>query len=432
MVRIPLSPTAKNLLGDHFEIYPILFAPFYYIFGSYTLLLFQIVSILLGGVGIYKYIEYKTGNAWLSRLAVIHFFSFWGIYTSLAFDYHNNVVSAMVLPWFLYYFDKAQFRKATLVFIFIIIGKENMPLWMGFVGLSLAIWHIKDRQKLIAASAYTLAGFAFFIVTVKILIPAFAPVGEGYAYNTFQALGKDFGEVAKTALIRPWYTVSLLFKNHLGLPEGDYVKIWTHFAIIISGGWALFWKPKYLVMLLPIYGQKMFYDEVGRWGVYNHYCIEFAPVITLALFIALHKLFKNKEIWLRYSAMISVILTFGLTFYILELTFKLPHKNGLHRFYSGKHYTREFDVKEVYHALKLIPDNASVTAQSILVPHLSFRDTIYQYPVGLNSEYCVLISVDAPFGTTKIQLEEARKKYSTDLHHEIIYDKNDMLIIKRK
>ena len=36
----------SNLLNDHFELYPILFAPFCYIFGSYTMLLVQIAAIL--------------------------------------------------------------------------------------------------------------------------------------------------------------------------------------------------------------------------------------------------------------------------------------------------------------------------------------------------------------------------------------------------
>jgi uncharacterized membrane protein len=432
MVRIPLSPTSKNLLGDHLELYPILFAPFYYLFGSYTLLIFQVASIIWGGYGAYKFILYKTANPFLSRAALIHFFSIWGIYTALAFDYHNNVVAAMGLPWFLYYFDRNKFGKATLLFVFMILGKENIPLWMGFVGLALAAWHFRDRRKLVAGVCFTVAGFAFFILAVKVIIPAFAPAGEGYAYNTFQALGNDFGEVLKTVITRPFYTFSLLFKNHTGDPVGDGAKLMTHISVLIAGGWALFYRPQYLIMLLPVYGQKLLYDEARRWGVYYHYSIEFVPVITIALFVTLFILFRNRPGWLKWSSIVSIVLSSALTIFILKQR-RDDHHKATHQFYEVYHYQREFNVPEAYRALKhFIPANASVTAQSCLVPHLSFRDTIYQYPAGLGSDYIVLTSVRSPFEISPHEFDSLRTVYAHNPNREIIYDKNRMMIIRKK
>jgi uncharacterized membrane protein len=432
MVRIPMSPNAKNLLADHLELYLLLFSPFYYLFGSYTLLIFQIVSILWGGYGVYKFVLHKTNNEYFSRIALIHFFCTWGIYTALAFDYHNNVVAAMGVPWFLYYFDKKKFNRASLLFIFIIIGKENMPLWMGFIGLALAIWHFKDRQKAVAGALYALSGFAFFILAIKVIIPAFAPPGEGYAYNTYTALGNNFGEVAKTALTRPWYVFTLLFKSHLPDPNGDSIKMMTHIVVLLSGGWALFYRPKYLFMLIPIYGQKLFYDETTRWGVYCHYSIEFVPLISIALFITLYELLQNKEKWLYRISIFSVVLTFATTFHILEKMHIYRHQSATHRFFAALHYKREFDVKEAYKALKTIPDNASVSAQSILVPHLSFRDSIYMFPAGKWADYIVLITAESTFKIEMKDFDSLRTVYTHDKTREIMYDKNSMLIIKKK
>ena len=432
MVRIPLSPTSKNLLGDHLELYPILFSPLYYVFGSYTLLVVQIAAILWGSYGAYKFILYKTGNIFLSRTALIHFLCVWGIYTALAFDYHNNVVAAMGLPWFLYYFDKNQFWKATLVYVFIVIGKENMPLWMGFVGLALALWHFRDRAKAVAGAVYAVAGFVFFILAIKVIIPAFAPADEGYAYNTFQALGNNFGEVIKTMITRPWYTITLLFENHTGDWYGKGAKQMTYIALLLSGGWALLYKPKYLFMLIPIFGQKMFYDESRRWGVYCHYSIEFVPLITIALFITLFILLRNREKWLKISAFLSILVTAIVTIYILEQRLDGHHK-ATHEFFKPHHYNRGFKVREAHRALnELVPETASVSAQSMLVPHLSFRDTIYQYPVGLWCDYIVLTNVDGPYEIQPAQFDSIRTRYSTDPTREIIYDQNRMLIIRKK
>ena len=61
----------ENLLADHFDLYLIIFSPFSYIFGSYTLLILQISFVLLGGAGVYRYflLSEKTKHYALSGLS---------------------------------------------------------------------------------------------------------------------------------------------------------------------------------------------------------------------------------------------------------------------------------------------------------------------------------------------------------------------------
>ena len=69
-----MQPQFNNVLSDHFSLLPIIFSPLYWVFGTYTMLIVQILGILWGGVGIYVYIRNLTNNHRLSLLAVIHFF----------------------------------------------------------------------------------------------------------------------------------------------------------------------------------------------------------------------------------------------------------------------------------------------------------------------------------------------------------------------
>src|SRR5205823_6001908 len=110
----------SNILADHFEVYPIILSPLRYIFGTYTLLLVQIAAIIAGGWGVLVYLRHKTQNETLSILGMVHFLLGWGIYSALSFDYHNNVVAAMLVPWFLYYFDKKNIKAAALFFLLIL------------------------------------------------------------------------------------------------------------------------------------------------------------------------------------------------------------------------------------------------------------------------------------------------------------------------
>ena len=123
-----------------------------------------------------------------------------------------------------------------------------------------------------------------------------------------------------------------------------------------------------------------------------------------------------------------------MTMYLSIAILKQSDSPMAHCFFKEKHYQREFDVKEAYRALKLIPDNASVSAQSALVPHLAFRDTIYQYPndflIGKNCEYYAFLSSDEPpFQIYPKVFQNMYDSYSKDSSYKVIYFKNHMMIV---
>lgn len=109
-----------SYFGDHFSPIVFLFSPFYYLFGSYTLLVIQIVFVLFGGYGIYKYAclqitESNTKFLYIPLLILVQFLGIWGIFSALSFDFHTNIVAAMMVPWLVYYYEKNN-KAAFLLF----------------------------------------------------------------------------------------------------------------------------------------------------------------------------------------------------------------------------------------------------------------------------------------------------------------------------
>jgi uncharacterized membrane protein len=126
-----------NFLGDHFSPITILFSPLYYIFGTYALLILQNLFIVFGGIGIYFLSKKILEQEWLSLLITFHFFGLWSIYSTISSGFYNNVLAAMCLPWlFLCYLNQ---RKVwfLLIFVFVILAKENMSLWLIFIIISI-------------------------------------------------------------------------------------------------------------------------------------------------------------------------------------------------------------------------------------------------------------------------------------------------------
>ena len=96
-------PQAQNLFSDHFDLYLPLLSPLVYVFGSYTLLLVQIVAALLGGWGVYKLISLYTDDGLMPVLAASVFFVSFGVIHAIAFDFLSNVLTSMMWPWLLYF-----------------------------------------------------------------------------------------------------------------------------------------------------------------------------------------------------------------------------------------------------------------------------------------------------------------------------------------
>jgi uncharacterized membrane protein len=427
-----MQPQFQNILSDHFSLYPIFVSPLMWILGSYTMLVFQIAAIIFGGFGILKFLQLKFGKAsWIPLAGVIHFFSFYGIYSALAFDYHDNVVAAMFVPWLFYFFEKKNYPLFYLFLFLILIGKENMALWSFFIGIGLLFLNISDRQKMKHAAAASIISVIYFILVISVIIPALANENREYLHYNYDVLGDNFSKALPFIFKHPQKTFSLLFENHTHDWQGDFVKSETYYLLLLSGGFACILRPQYLLMLLPIFGQKMFSNDVEKWGIGSHYSIEFAPLVTISLFSWIYTL----DIKTKYKSLITIVLTalvVSATISALDRRISPNYKIPNSKFYDARHWKSKFDVSELNRTLKLIPDNAKVSAQSSLVPHLAFRQWIYLFPHVADADYIALLNIgdyypvddDAYFAKIN-QLKDSNQ-------WNLIYDKNSTLIFKRR
>jgi uncharacterized membrane protein len=177
------QPVVPHAFADHFEPIFFLFAPFYWLFGSYTLLIIQIVFVLLGGLGAMKYVRIFSQNNSLSIAILIQFYSMWGVYSALAFDFHNNVTAAMLVPWFMVYVHQKKLKPMLVILALILLSKENMALYGIFVCLGLALHYFNDKYLRNLLFILTAVSAAYFVLVVKVIIPWFQTPGTGYLYE---------------------------------------------------------------------------------------------------------------------------------------------------------------------------------------------------------------------------------------------------------
>ena len=363
--------TQQSILGAHFDLYLFILSPLVFIFGSYTLLIVQIAAVLLGGWGIYKLIKLYTDDELLPIFASATFFFSFGIIHALSYDYHSNVLTAMMLPWLLYFIKKRQFWQSSVMVVLFVIGKENLSLWLFFIAIGLMWDYRKDRKTLWHLLAYAIFGLSYFVVINMIVMPKIG--GEGI--SRYHHLGDNYGEIALQLITHPGETLRILFTNTNAHPNVNPRKAEFYFCALATGMLLTILKPNYLFMLIPLVVQKMFSIDPMLWGISVHYNVEFMPLLIISAYLVIIKLKKSAyRLALASVLQLSTVLT---TFYTIGVPNSMVFLDQV-CVYQGRHYQqRKFDAQYARELIRQIPDNASVSTASMFVPHLALRDDIF-------------------------------------------------------
>ena len=413
------KPVPQSILSDHFDLYLIILSPLVYVFGSYTLLIVQIAAVLLGGWGIYKLIGLYTDDDWMPVLASAIFFLSFGIIHALSYDYHSNVLTAMMLPWLLYFLKKRKFGLSTLFVVLFVIGKENMSLWLFFIVIALMWDYRKDKRTMWHLAAYAIFSIAYFFIVNMIVMPRLGGSGGGFA--RYAHLGDNYVDIARRIAMHPWETLQLMFTNTYGTPEFDRVKVEFYLCALTTGLVLTLLKPNYLIMIIPLVVQKMLAVDPRFWGISFQYSVEFMPVIVIASFLVLIKL--KKQVWrvvLASCLLLSTVLT---TFYTIGIPKSQIWLDQL-CVYQGRHYEqKDFDVHYAYEVIEMIPDDASVCAITPFVPHLAMRDEIRNFANtrDIKTDYVLMTEPYFEFEREGVLVLKNRDEYETVATDGTIY-----------
>lgn len=423
-----------NYFADHFSPLIVLLAPLQYVFGSTTLLWVQIVAVLFGALGVYKYSEFRLANHTSSLLVMLGFLSLWGIYSALAYDFHMNVLGAMMVPWFVLALEKFQWKRVFLLWLLMAITKENMTFWMLFIILGVGLAdkgkRIKSNPKIYAA----LAGMSlvYFILVIAVLMPGLGANAQQSQLARYGALGGSLSEMAWHSLSHPIDTIKLFFVNHLGNPLYDGIKVEMYLVIICSGGLLMFFYPRLLIMSIPLFAQKFFSNNPEMWGVFRHYSIEFVPLIAFGLIFSLEKIRERR--WQVLFAGGSVLAALTITVLIgVKSPKSWGKKSENYHIFGNGHFFGEGDETKMKACIAAIPDTASVSAHSILVSHLAFRESIYQFPDVREANYVVVpLSRNEYYPLLKCEYLSTVDYLRSSGEYELIFENSSGVVAKKR
>jgi len=425
-----------NFLQDHVSFTLMIFIPFYWLLGwltgTYTLLIIQTAIILYGGWAVYQLLIFKTKSNFLSSLALFQYLFILGRWISFTNDFTTATIASSMIPVFLYYFETKKHWPALLTFLFILASREDMPLWTAFIGIFLLVSHRGDRKQQIASLLVIALSCIYFVLVFTVIIPALETEYKKFSMFSYSALGQNPYEALIFIVKHPVDTLKLFFVNHSGDPAFDGIKQEFYVYYLIFGGFLLFFKPRYLLLFIPILAKKMLNDHPVRWSMELYYSIEFVSILPVAVFLIISEL--KSPVVKRSMAIIVCAATLVLTIYGLYS----PHRrlnwwgDSKYAFYKCSFYNPGFSSKKVHRYLKIIPADAAVSASGNFTPNLAFRPKIYYFPRVDDATYLVLHLNSSPFPVSKERYDTEIAAYRGSDEWEEMVNDNGFLILKRR
>lgn len=328
----------SNYFGDHFSPIWILAAPLYWIHAApETLIVLQAVLVAASILPVWAFLERRLPKKEAAFL-VIAYALFWGLQRGVQFDVHELAFAAPLIAWMVLEIDKRSLRYLVPAFLLCFVKEDQIPLVVA--AAAFVAWRSSGRARVLAAGVAAVA-FAWFVLVVKVIIPALSDA------NVY-AIGSAFNGVTADPMA--------FIPNIFNPTKLNTVLMWLlpfAFLPLIS---------TYSLLLVPLILERFLSASPNHWGASFHYTMPLAPILAMAAGDGLSKI-KNRRTWI---AAVCILLSAF-----------LPGRQPIWKLFSPGFYQAVPFEGVAERALAEIPDGASVVAQDFIVPHLSQRELIY-------------------------------------------------------
>ena len=303
-------------LSLHFSLWVPILAPFSYVFGSYTLLLFQSLALVLAGFYLVKIARFLQIKNQIIPFLLIQFYSIWAVYAAISDGFHDNTLAACFVPALFLGFLKSNKKLIILAFLGILISKENMAIWMPALLVSFLISSNQIQKLWKFVACLILFDFIYFLVVTQVVMPMLNPLGKFEQIDRFSHLGKSFKEIIFYIFSHPVELFKMLFFSHIQPDEMENIKHEFWFVFLASGFFAVLFKPSLIIAFLPLLFQKLWNKEVVFWGINYHYGIEMAPLLSISIMLML-VYFKSEKLQLFIVSLV-LISTISITYFKMQ------------------------------------------------------------------------------------------------------------------
>ncbi len=346
-----------NLFADHTSGILFLVAPLYWIWADVRLLIVLTGAALAAGAPL----TYLAGRAvglaprWAAGAAVLYV-----LQPSIGWQawdgFHPEVLAIPLLLWAFVAMMRDRNGWALLAIVLVLLTKEDAGLVVAPLGVLMALrW--KKRIGWVVAGA----GVVAFVVAFGVVLPALSPSGTLLYTDRYASIGTGPLGIVAGILTRPW----VLLEGFHTMSQVAYLgMLLLPLPIVLLAPWTL-------LAVAPALFANLLSAHYYQYDIRYHYTAFLIPLLIIGAVTGLARLTRwRRPVATRVMAGCVVAAVLG---QVLFSPFPLgPRRTDWPR--------APADVSAYEEAVRLVPDDAVVSASSLLVSHLSHRAEIYLFP----------------------------------------------------
>ena len=381
---------ANTHLGYHFDPILILVSLSYLIYSNAnSLLVVQSVALALGALPASWLARRRLGSNWAAVAFAAAYLLYPGLQAANVYDMHAFALAAPLVLFCFWYIETGNMPAFAVAAVLTMATKENTPLTVAMLGLYL----VYPKRRYRAGIVTFVAGVVWFLVACYAIIPALNSEGQGWLWNRFGGMGGSPFQIIGFLLTNP----ERLVEPAPGLSNLSYV-----IKLLFPLGFLSLLSPLSFAVAAPGLATNLLttYEPMHMIETY-HYVSSLVPVVVVAAIYGTERAtivagWVGRRVrlpdWLapslvpKLAAVAVIVCSLGYHYY---------------RGYTPLSPTWSWPAQTAHHAIgrevaALIPEDASVSAQSNLYPHVSQRKWIWMFPHIGDADYVFLDVASQP------------------------------------
>jgi uncharacterized membrane protein len=359
-----------HYFGNHVNILSVLLVPFYWLgAGPHFLYLAQTVAVALAAIPLFLLARHRLANEWHAVAIAAAYLLYPALQWITWWHFHPDAFSIGLLILAYLCMVHERWRWYAVVVVALLLNKEDTVFAVFVLGLLVARRGNRRVGFITAGGA-----LAWFVVATQILIPWLNHGGEPFYATLYPTLGDSIGEIVFNAVRHPSRILDVLFEDHRITYYGKL--LWPVALLPVAGvPAALIAVPQLVINASSV--------QATTYDIRFQYTAIIVAVTFISTIEAIARLSDRKPA--RQGFLVGVVLAASVAANLAWSPSPLSreYRSGVWAA-TAPHSTR---VEAMDAAVALVPADAGVSATYNLVPHLTHRSIIYEYPTPLKRSY---------------------------------------------
>jgi uncharacterized membrane protein len=415
-----LQGDQASRLGSHVDPILVAFAPLWWVWPSPNMLVaVQALAIALGALPVFWLARKHLG----SERAGLGFALAYLLYPAVQWltlnEFHPVALACPLLLYAFWYLDEERLVAFALFAALAALTKEEIPLVIAGMGL----WYAISRRRWAAGGAIVGAGVLLGAIWVGLVMPHFAEGSGSGFYGRYGSLGDSPGEILKTVVLHPRRVLDTMLDH-----SGAHYLLDLFLPLLLLGLAA----PLVLVAALPELGLNLLSSASTQSSIHHHYTAGLIAPLFAATILGAARLTRQRTS-LRVPLAMAAVVTMVVANYVLGAVPAWRKLPGGQKFdaYASHVSTHDRITDE---ALRLIPDDAVVSATNSLGSHLSARRRFLSFPYIQDAQWVAADETQPGYAdrwdplATAIDLAALRR----DPAWRLVFSEDGVLVFKRR